>query len=134
MERSLLIIKPNAHWATSLIIEDLRSQGFVYDRCIQGSYHIGQWKHHYKEHQEKDFFEDLCSEMADKPVTVMIIEGQNVISDLRQFVGVTNPAKAQRGSLRRRYGETIRHNAVHASSSVEDSQYEISIWFPDETS
>lgn len=135
MDRSLLIIKPNAHWATSLIIEDLRSQAFAYDRCIQGSYGIDHWKLHYKVHQDKVWFDDLCSEMADQPVTVMIIErhqDDDMISNLREFVGATHPSKAVKGSLRRRYGKSARHNAVHASDSKEAAEYEIGLWFPDE--
>ena len=72
----------------------------------------------YKVHQTKPFYEKLCNYLSSGPIVVMILEGENAVSKNRQLMGVTDPIKAQEGTLRKMYGLSIDKNSVHGSDSI----------------
>ena len=69
--------------------------------------------------------------MASGPSVVLVLEREDGVAELRRLVGNTDPAKAGEGTLRRRFGENVTRNAVHASDSVEHAREEAA-WFFDE--
>ena len=83
----------------------------------------------YKVHQTKPFYIDLCNYLSSGPIVVMILEGENAISKNRQFMGSTDPTKAEEGTLRKMYGLSIDKNSVHGSDSVENGKIEIDFFF-----
>ena len=83
----------------------------------------------YKVHQTKPFFDDLCNYLSSGPIVVMILEGENVVSQNRQLMGATDPLKAEEGTLRKMYGLSIDKNSVHGSDSLENSKKEINFFF-----
>jgi nucleoside-diphosphate kinase len=129
MERTLLVIKPDAFLRGGEICDDVEKAGLQLGERTWGSHGINHWKRHYKEHEGKPFFEDLCSEMANKDVSAIVITGENAVARLRQLTGATDPLRAASGTLRRKYGTSVRQNAVHASDSVESANREIELWF-----
>ena len=83
----------------------------------------------YKVHQTKSFYDKLCNYLSSGPIVVMILEGENAVSKNRQLMGVTDPIKAQEGTLRKMYGLSIDKNSVHGSDSVESGKTEINFFF-----
>ena len=83
----------------------------------------------YKAHQIKSFYEDLCNYLSSGPIVVMILEGEDAISKNREFMGATDPLKAEEGTLRKKYGISIDKNSVHGSDSPETAKTEINFFF-----
>ncbi|HDQ04067.1 MAG TPA: nucleoside-diphosphate kinase [Deltaproteobacteria bacterium] len=97
---------------------------------------------HYEHLREKPFFEELLNYiMGDVHKTyrvlALVYQGEDAITKIRDVVGETDPEKANPVSIRGAYGRVTRagvfENVVHASSSPEDAEKEIKLWFmPDE--
>ena len=83
----------------------------------------------YKVHQSKPFYNDLCSYLSSGPIVVIILEGQNAISENRRLMGATDPKKAEKGTLRCIYGISIDKNSVHGSDSLDNAKKEIDFFF-----
>lgn len=83
----------------------------------------------YAEHKEKAFFDSLCEYMSSGPVVIQVLSGEDAIAQNRKVMGATNPANAEIGTIRRDFGESIEHNAVHGSDSPESADREISFFF-----
>lgn len=83
----------------------------------------------YQEHRERAFFDSLCDYMSSGPVVVQVLQGENAIAKNREIMGATNPANAEIGTIRRDFGESVEHNAVHGSDSEASAQREIAFFF-----
>ena len=83
----------------------------------------------YKVHQSKPFYNDLCSYLSSGPIVVIILEGQNAISENRRLMGATDPKKAEKGTIRFLYGISIDKNSVHGSDSLDNAKKEIDFFF-----
>ena len=83
----------------------------------------------YEEHKEKAFFDSLCEYMSSGPVVVQVLQGENAIAKNREIMGATNPANAEIGTIRRDFGESVEHNAVHGSDGEASARREISFFF-----
>ena len=83
----------------------------------------------YKVHQSKPFYNDLCSYLSSGPIVVIILEGQNAISENRRLMGATDPKKAEKGTLRFNYVISIDKNSVHGSDSLDNAKKEIDFFF-----
>jgi nucleoside-diphosphate kinase len=85
----------------------------------------------YEIHEGKDFFEGLIEYASSGPIFVMVLKKENCVEDLRKLVGSTDPAKAEEGTIRHKFGKTIRKNAIHASDGSDTAQREIKFFFPE---
>lgn len=84
----------------------------------------------------------LIEHLVDRPLLLMIWEGPHAIALGRKTAGTTNPLTADIGSIRGDYStesyeladdiERAVHTLVHASSSPEEAEIEIKIWFKEE--
>ena len=83
----------------------------------------------YSVHKGKEFFSALIEYITSGPVVAMEIEGDDIIAAIRGFVGTTDPATANPGTIRHMYGISIQNNAVHASDSPESVKKELAIAF-----
>jgi len=83
----------------------------------------------YKVHQSKPFYNDLCSYLSSGPIEVIILEGQNAITENRKLMGATDPKKAEKGTIRFLYGISIDKNSVHGSDSLDNARKEIDFFF-----
>lgn len=83
----------------------------------------------YSAHKERPFYQSLVDYMTSGPIVVMVLEGPNAIAKNREMMGATNPVKADKGTLRATFGESIEKNAVHGSDSPEAAQKEIAFFF-----
>lgn len=134
MERTLLIIKPDAVAAGNAgnILAMLEGAGGFTVRAMrmvhQDAESAGKF---YEVHKERPFFGELVDFMTSGPCIPMVLEKENAISDLRKFIGATNPAEAEEGTVRKLYATNIQNNAVHASDSPESASKEIPHFFPE---
>ena len=49
------------------------------------------------------------------------------MASLRKLMGATDPAKADAGTIRKDFGESIERNAIHGSDSDENANTEIAL-------
>lgn len=131
MERTLVIIKPDA--------VERKLMGEIISRYEKKGLNISEMKMlragrnlleaHYSEHFGKDYYENLINYMMRGPVAVMIVEGSNAVESVRKINGLTDPLKAETGSIRGDYALSVAENLVHASDSRDSAEKEIGIWF-----
>ena len=88
-----------------------------------------QAKRHYAVHEGKGFYEGLVAYIRSSPVVAMVLEGPDVIGQVRSIVGATRPNEAAPGTIRGDFGLDISNNLVHASDSNENAAFEIGVYF-----
>ena len=86
-------------------------------------------ENHYGEHKGKPFFEGLVDFMTSGPIYAAVLEKENAVPEWRKLMGATDPAKAEEGTIRKKYAESVQHNAVHGSDSDENALNEIFFFF-----
>ena len=84
----------------------------------------------YAVHCERPFFKDLVDFMISGPVMVQALEGENAILKNRELMGATDPKKADKGTIRADFADSIDANAVHGSDAADTAKTEISYFFP----
>ena len=84
---------------------------------------------HYAVHLGKPFYEGLINYITSAPVMAMVVEGPNAIQAVRQTMGLTDPLKAEPGTIRHDFALKISRNLTHASDFPENAESEISLWF-----
>jgi len=82
-------------------------------------------------HKDRPFFNALVSFMCSGPVMVQVLEGENAVSKNRDMMGATNPKDAAAGTIRADFADSIDHNAVHGSDSLDNAKQEIAFFFKD---
>jgi nucleoside-diphosphate kinase len=134
LERTFSIIKPDATkrnltGAINKVIEEagLRVVG---QRRIKMSQE--QAEGFYGVHKERPFFKSLVQFMTSGPVVVQVLEGENAVAKYREVMGATDPAKANSGTIRKLFAESIEANSVHGSDSPENAKTEIAFFFKPE--
>ena len=85
----------------------------------------------YGVHRGKPFFESLISYITSGPVIPMVLEKENAVEDFRKLIGATDPKKAEEGTIRKLYADSVEKNIVHGSDSSENSVIEIKHFFKD---
>ena len=85
----------------------------------------------YAEHEGKPFYNDLIEFMTSGPVFIQVLEGEDAISKNRELMGNTDPSKADPGTIRADFAQTIDANAVHGSDSEKSAAREIAFFFSD---
>jgi len=83
----------------------------------------------YEVHKERPFYGELKSYMSSGHVVAMILEKDNAVADFRKLIGVTNPANAEPGTIRKLYAKSLEANAVHGSDSDENAHTEGNFFF-----
>ncbi len=83
----------------------------------------------YGVHAGKYFYEELTSFMSSGPIVAAILEKENAVNDFRKLIGATDPAKAEEGTIRKLFAESMSHNAIHGSDSDENAIIEADFFF-----
>ena len=86
----------------------------------------------YAVHKERPFYNDLVRYMTSGPVMVQALEGENAINRNREIMGATNPAEAEKGTIRADFAESIEENIVHGSDGAATAAQEIAFFFGDD--
>lgn len=130
-ERTLSIIKPDAtrRNLTGKINARFEDAGLriVAQRRIMLT--RAQAEAFYEVHKERPFYESLCAFMTSGPVVVQVLEGDGAVSRNREVMGATDPAKADAGTIRKDFAESMEANSVHGSDSPENAAAEIAFFF-----
>ena len=131
IERTFSILKPDAtrRNLTGKVNAVLENAGL---RIIaQKRLHMttAQAEEFYGVHRERGFFRDLVTFMTSGPVVVQVLEGENAVLKNREIMGATDPAKADTGTIRKLFAESIEANSVHGSDSAENAASEIAFFF-----
>lgn len=131
MERTLCIIKPDAmeRGLAGKILTRLEREGFRPVALKLLHLTKPQAEGFYQVHRERPFFESLTRYMSSGPSLVMVLEKEKAISELRSLMGATDPAKAEEGSIRREFGQSIERNSIHGSDGPETAAFEIPYFF-----
>ena len=85
----------------------------------------------YAEHEGKPVYNDLIAFMTSGPVFIQVLEGEDAIAKNRELMGNTDPTKADVGTIRADFAQTIDANAVHGSDSEKSAIREIAFFFSD---
>lgn len=83
----------------------------------------------YEVHKERPFYNDLVSFMISEPVVVQVLEGENAVLKHREILGATNPADAEKGTVRGDFAISIDENTAHGSDSEENAAIEVAYFF-----
>lgn len=131
IEQTFAIIKPDAVKArtSGKIIDMIEQHGFEILRLQKGQLSKGLAKIFYEVHKEKPFFQELVDFISSDPVIIMVLQKEGAINAWRQLMGATDPVKATEGTIRKSFGTSISHNAVHGSDSLETARKELALFF-----
>jgi len=131
-ERTFSIIKPDAVKAghAGEILARLEKAGFGLVALRLRSLTRAEAEGFYHVHRERPFFGSLCDFMSSGPCITMVLEGEGAIAKLRGIMGATDPAKADAGTIRKDFAESIEANAIHGSDAPETAAFEIGYFFP----
>ena len=89
----------------------------------------GEAKIFYEVHKERPFYMDLVEFMTSGPIVVAVLKKENAVEDYRKLIGSTDPEKADEGTIRKEFAESMRANAVHGSDSDENASFEAAFFF-----
>ena len=131
MQRTLALVKPDAYAAGNhgAIIGQIEAAGLrivalktlqLTAKQAQGFYHV---------HAARPFFNDLCTFMCEGPIVAMVLEHPEAISKWRDLMGPTNPANADKQTIRGQFGTSIERNASHGSDAVDTAAFETGYFF-----
>ncbi len=131
VQRTLSIIKPDAvaRNLVGRIYQRFEEAGLkiVAARMLQLSpQQAGQF---YAVHAQRPFYAELVAFMCSGPVMVQVLEGEDAVLRHRALMGATDPAKAEPGTLRADFAESVQANAVHGSDSLETAAQEVAFFF-----
>jgi len=131
LERTLAIIKPDAvqRRLAGRIIQRIDEGGFQIRAMRRVHLTRPQAEGFYAVHRERPFFASLTEFMSSGPVIALVLEAQDAIKQWRTLMGATDPAKADAGTLRKEFAESIERNATHGSDAPETAAYEIGFFF-----
>ncbi|MBI06207.1 MAG: nucleoside-diphosphate kinase [Rhodospirillaceae bacterium] len=131
VERTLSILKPDAtrRNLTGAINQRFEDAGLriVAQRRLRLTREQAQ--QFYAVHAERAFYDDLCDYMTSGPIVAQVLEGENAVVRNREIMGATNPANADKGTIRKDFGESVEANSAHGSDSPENAAIEVAFFF-----
>jgi len=127
IEKTLAIIKPDAvkKKVVGKIIQRIEEEGFEISNLKMLRLTKEEAEGFYIVHKAKSFFGSLTDFMSSGEIVLMILEGENAIEKWRKTMGVTDPALAEPGTIRHRYGFSVERNATHGSDAPQTAEWEI---------
>jgi nucleoside-diphosphate kinase len=131
--RTFTIIKPDSVRKGNFgrIISRVEAEGFKILGLKKVWLSKQQAERFYAVHRERPFFGSLVDYMISGPVYVAALERDDAVRHLRNVMGATDPTKADAGTIRKEFGESIEQNAIHGSDSDENAKIEIGFFFSD---
>jgi nucleoside-diphosphate kinase len=132
LERTLSIIKPDAVQKNIIgqILARFEKAGLRIVAARMKHLSRDEAEGFYAVHRERPFFRDLVEFMISGPVLIQVLEGENAIAKNRELMGATDPKKADKGTIRADFAQSIDANVVHGSDSVENARMEVAYFFP----
>ena len=132
MERTFAIIKPDAvrRQQIGAILQRIEADGFTIRAMRLMHMTKAEAEGFYAVHRARPFFGSLTDFMSSVPCVVLALEAPDAIKKWRTLMGATDPAKADAGTLRKEFGESIEFNATHGSDAPETAAFELGYFFP----
>ena len=132
VERTLSIIKPDAvaNNVIGAIYSRFENAGLKIIAARMAHLSRAEAEAFYAVHKSRPFFNDLVTFMMSGPVMIQVLEGEDAIARNRQLMGATDPKKADKGTIRADFAQSIDANAVHGSDAADTAQVEIGFFFP----
>ena len=133
VERTLSILKPDAVARNIIgeIVSRFEKAGLRIVAARMTRLSAADAAGFYAEHEGKPFYEKLLDYMSSGPVVLQVLEGENAIAVNRRLMGATDPRKADPGTIRADFAESLDANAVHGSDSPSSAAREIAYFFSD---
>ncbi|MDA3892850.1 MAG: nucleoside-diphosphate kinase [Salinivirgaceae bacterium] len=125
------IIKPGAVSNEDIgpILNMINENGFHIAAMKLIKLRTAQAKKFYAVHSERPFYNDLIEFMTSGAILVAILEKDNAVEEYRKLIGNTDPLKAEEGTIRKKFAQSMQKNAVHGSDSDENAEIEASFFF-----
>jgi nucleoside-diphosphate kinase len=134
MESSLVLIKPDAmqRGLAGAIISRLENLGLklVAMKMLHVDKALAQ--RHYAVHKSKPFYDSLVNYISSAPIIACVFEGKRAVEVIRKVMGATDPAKAEKGTIRGDFGLDIERNTIHGSDSIATAEEEIRLFFTED--
>jgi nucleoside-diphosphate kinase len=132
VERTFSIIKPDAVAKNVIgeIVSRFEKAGLKVVASRMTHLSRAEAEGFYAVHKARPFFKDLVEFMISGPVVLQVLEGENAIQKNRDLMGATDPKKAEKGTIRADFAQSIDANAVHGSDAPETARTEIAYFFP----
>ncbi len=133
IERTLSIIKPDAVAKNVIgqIVARFEQAGLKVIAAQLKQLSRAEAERFYAVHAARPFFKDLVDFMVSGPVFIQVLEGESAIQKNRDLMGATDPKKAEAGTIRADFADSIDANAVHGSDAPETAAVEIAFFFPE---
>ena len=130
-ERTLSILKPDAtrRHLSGRINAMFEAAGLAIIAQKRLQLTVSQAEGFYAVHRERPFFRDLVTFMVSGPVVAQVLAGEDAVAAHRRIMGATDPRKAEPGTVRAEFAESIEANSVHGSDSAENAAAEIAFFF-----
>jgi nucleoside-diphosphate kinase len=130
-ERTLAIIKPDAvqRRLAGAILRRIEDEGFQIRAMRWVQLSKKEAEGFYAVHRDRSFFSSLTAFMSSGPAVVLALDAPDAIKKWRTLMGATDPAKADAGTLRKDFGESIERNVTHGSDAPDTAAYEIGYFF-----
>ena len=131
VERTLSIIKPDAVKKNVIgqILARFEAAGLKVIAARMKHLSRAEAEGFYAVHRARPFFKDLVGFMISGPVLVQVLEGDNAIARNRELMGATDPKKADKGTIRADFSDSIDANSVHGSDAPDTANTEIAYFF-----
>src|ERR1700733_5118693 len=129
--RTFTMIKPDAtkKGHTGAILQKINDAGFRIVAMKMTHLSPAKAGEFYEVHKERPFYGELVEFMSSGPIVAAILEKDNAVDDFRKLIGATDPSKAEKGTIRNLFAESIGANAIHGSDSAENAEIEGSFFF-----
>lgn len=133
VERTLAIIKPDAVGRNLIgkVIAHLEEAGFEVRAMRMESLGEEKARRFYEVHRDRPFYDSLVAFMTSGSCVPIVLEREDAVAKLRDVIGATDPGRAEEGTIRKLYAESVERNAIHASDSPETAAREIAFFFPE---
>jgi len=131
METTFAIIKPDAveRRLAGKILSRVEAAGFTVRAMRLQHLSKAEAEGFYAVHRERPFFGELTAFMSSGPCVLLALEAPDAIRKWRDTMGATDPAKADVGTLRKDFGESIGRNATHGSDARDTAAFELGYFF-----
>lgn len=129
--RSFTMIKPDAfaNGHSGAILDIIIKAGFKLIALKMIHLSAEKAGEFYAIHRQRPFYGELVEFMSRGPIIAAILEKDNAVADFRKLIGATDPSKADKGTIRQLYADSIGENAIHGSDSDENARIECDFFF-----
>ncbi len=131
VERTLTILKPDCVRKNLIgaVIDKIEKAGFKIVAMKMMHLTKETAGEFYAVHKARPFYGELVEFMSSGACVPMILEKENAVEDFRKLIGATDPKKADEGTIRRLYADSVGENIIHGSDSVENANIEAAFFF-----